>query len=145
MVYCSFFGPIPRSFRSIIIVKPIPSLTDAAAKLFEIMADAALYALVWDEARVKDALTEASKEVKFLWGQFKVSLQAQARLAEAGFTDVEIFAAMEDSEAKVRAFILGGMGFKPDTEFVAKGTTARIISAWKAAQQRGEKRAAADA
>ena len=109
------------------------------------MADAALYALVWDEARVKEAMAEASKEVKFLWGQFKISLQAQARLAELGFTDVEIFASMEDSEAKVRAFILGGLGFRQDTEFVAKGTVARIISAWTSAQQRGEKRAAADA
>ena len=109
------------------------------------MADAALYALVWDEARVKEAMAEASKEVKFLWGQFKISLQAQARLAELGFADVEMFASLEDSEAKVRAFILGGLGFKHDTEFVAKGTIARIIPAWKSAQQRGEKRAAADA
>ena len=109
------------------------------------MADAALYILEWPEERVTEALSEVSKELKFIWGQLKLCLQAQARLAELGFTDVESFGALDDNEAAVRAFVLGGLGFRPESEFIAKGTVARIISAWRSAAQRGQKRTAAAA
>ena len=110
------------------------------------MADAALYILAWPRDRVETALSQVSKELKCLWGEEpKLSLQAQARLAEAGFTVVGIFAALDDNEAAVRAFVLGDMGFKPDTELIAKGTVTRVIAAWKDASKRGEKRTAAEA
>ena len=66
-------------------------------------------------------------------------------MAELGFTDVEIFGALDDNEAAVRAFVLGGLGFRPNVVFLAKGTVARIISAWRSASQRGLKRTAAEA
>ena len=109
------------------------------------MADAQLYILEWPEERISEALADVSKELRFLWGQSKISLQAQARMAELGFTDVEIFGALDDNEVAVRAFTLGGLGFKPNTEFLAKGTVARVISAWRSASQRGQKRTAAEA
>ena len=74
------------------------------------MADAQLYILEWPEERITEALAGVTKELRFLWGQFKISLQAQARMAELGFTDVEIFGALDDNEAAVRASILGGLG-----------------------------------
>ena len=37
------------------------------------------------------------------------------------------------------------MGFKPNTVFLAKGTVARVVSAWRSASQRGQKRTAAEA
>ena len=43
-------------------------------------------------------------------GSFKLSQQAQARLAELGFTDIDIFANMEDDVAAVRAFALEALG-----------------------------------
>ena len=66
-------------------------------------------------------------------------------MAELGFTDVEMFGALDDNEDAVRAFVLGGLGFRPDSEFIAKGTVARVISAWRSAAQRGQKRTAAEA
>ena len=48
-----------------------------------------------------------------------------------------------------RQFVLpswAAWGFKPNTEFLAKGTVARVISAWRSASQRGQKkRTAAEA
>ena len=109
------------------------------------MTDAALYILVWPEERVTEALSEVSKELTIIWGQFKLSIQAQARLAELGFTDVDILGALDDNEVAVRAFVLGGLGFRLDSEFITRGTVARVISAWRSAAQRGQKRTAAEA
>ena len=101
------------------------------------MADAALYCLVWEQDRVDEALSSVSRELKFLWGTFKLSMQAQARLAELGFADIDIFTHMEDDVAAVRAFALEALGFKPDVGSLAKATVSRLISAWQSAAKRG--------
>ena len=66
-------------------------------------------------------------------------MQAQARLAELGFTDIDIFANMEDDVAAVRAFALEALGFKPGVGFLSRATISRLISAWQSAAKRGEK------
>ena len=66
-----------------------------------------------DFSLLPDGFFDAARWI-FLWGQSKISLQAQARVAELRSTDVEIFGALDDNGAAVHAFILGGVGFRPN-------------------------------
>ena len=83
-IWCPSATPFLLRVRSKLLSGVAPAKQHLFVEVLCTMADAALYALVWDEERIKEALAEASKEVKFLWGQFKISLQTQARLAELG-------------------------------------------------------------
>eukprot|EP00971_Amphidinium_carterae_P347301 6489233-Amphidinium_carterae.1 len=90
------------------------------------------------------ALASLTVELRFLLDNFGLSQAVQAKLASLGYTEVDIFAKLEDSAAQVRA-ALGSDVLDPAASPVNRAVTARILAAWEAAGVRVRKRLEADA
>eukprot|EP00971_Amphidinium_carterae_P219082 4349035-Amphidinium_carterae.1 len=97
-----------------------------------------------DEAAQTAALASLTVELRFLLDNFGLSQAVQAKLASLGYTEVDIFAKLEDSPAQVRA-ALGSDVLDPTASAVNRAVTARILAAWEAAGVRVRKRLEADA
>ena len=87
-----------------------------------------------------ELLAGVSHELTFLWLSHKVPRDVQARLAQLGFTDVDVWAQLEDSKKEARAWIKGTAGLKMDGNPNAMSIISRVLNSWTSAAKRGEKR-----
>ena len=71
--------------------------------------------------------------------------EVQARFSALGFGEMDVFAKIADTSAELRKLVAEDLGLRDDLGITAKAIIARILTAWEAAQVRGQKRKAEEA
>ena len=100
-----------------------------------------IFSVPMTNAAIKEALKAASSDLLFLWDQCKVGLEMQARLIGMGFTDVDVFAKVEDTSAELRALLKTELKFKEGSAMLGKaGNRQGDISMGSSCHQRHEKK-----
>ena len=62
-----------------------------------------------------------------------------------GFDELDLFAEMADAAADVRRMVKDELGVRADMGIGSRALSSRIVNAWKATAQRGDKRKAEEA
>ena len=88
-------------------------------------------------------LASTQSELLFLWDRSKMSAGVQASFSALGFGEMDVFAQTADTSAELRKLVAEDLGVRDDLG--AKAIIARILTAWEAAQVRGQKRKAKEA
>ena len=91
------------------------------------------------------ALASTQSELLFLWDRSKMSAEVQARFSALGIGEMDVFAKIADTSAELRKLVAEDLGLRDDLGITAKAIIARILTAWEAAQVRGQKRKAEEA
>lgn len=98
-----------------------------------------------EEPTVAQLLSGVKPDLRYLWVQSGIHIQIQARLAQLGYTAMEIFAGVDDTAPAVRAFVQTEVGLKQEGNPLFRAQVAAVLAAWQAAETRGRKRRAEDA
>ena len=85
---------------------------------------------------VASAVKDISVDLVFLLDNMKVHSDIQAKLAGLGYTDLVVFAQLEDEPAKVRTVIKEDLGIDPTASPQHRNMCARLEVAWEAVRKR---------
>ena len=128
-------APAGREVQQGAVVPPVIAVDNLRSVFNEPMAP--------DE--IAAALASTQPELLFIWDRSTISAEVQARFSSLGFGEMDVFAKIADTSAEVRKLVAEDLGLRADLGIQAKAITARILTAWEAAQVRGQKRKAEEA
>ena len=90
-----------------------------------------------DAAAADAAVATMDANIVHLFEQKQIPHDIIAKIADAGYTDVEVFAEFADKVENVRATIKTDLGLDPEKGAKHRAMTGRLITAWKTAVARG--------
>ena len=87
------------------------------------------------DEQAKALVASIGDQLSFLWDEYKVPLEIQARLIQLGVTEVNVFSKLESGEPGMRDFIREEVNLKAQDGM--RTHVGRLLSAWEAAHLRG--------
>ena len=90
------------------------------------------------ESVARALVASVGDELSFLWGEYSVPVEIQARLIQLGVTEVNVFSKLESDEPGMRDFIREEVKLKAQEGM--RTNVGRLLSALEAAHLRGAKR-----
>ena len=91
------------------------------------------------------AMSQLDVELGFLFDGVRIPADIQAKIVSLGYSDMQVFAKIEDSAERVREVIRTDIGLLAATSPAHRAMTARVIAAWEAANKRTSRRQAEEA
>ena len=104
------------------------------------MADAPLLPDGMSSDDIATAVKLLDVDLAFLFNHMKIPLEVQAAVANLGYTEVTVFAKMEDTAAAFRKTAQDDVRLDPAQGPRHRSTMARLVATWEAAQQRVQRR-----
>ena len=96
-------------------------------------------------ADVEALLKNMDSEFVYLLDDGSIPRELQAKLSELGFTDLTVFAKLEDVPAEARKIFKADLDLDDTNRGAYNALVARLMAVWEAANKRGEKRRAEEA
>ena len=86
------------------------------------------------EEQQKVALASASSDLKFHLAEKGVPQKVQIALFHAGFTNLHLFAGMDESRTDVRGALAAEIGLKHDEDTPSRIAVASVLAAWESSR-----------
>ena len=100
---------------------------------------ASLLAAPYSEEAQADSIKTIDDVLAFLWNTLKIALEAQAKLANMGFTDLGVLPNVAETTADLRNMITDEVGLKSEGDAQYRSQVSRILDSWDTAKIRGTK------
>ena len=78
--------------------------------------------------------------LSFVWNTLQVPMELQARLAQMGFWDLEVWSNAEDSKEAMRKFVMNEVGIKKEGNDMFRSLVGRLLSSWQSGEIQGTQR-----
>ena len=92
------------------------------------------------DEEMKQLLSSISDDLSFIWDDALVPLEIQARMAQMGFLQLDVWAKSESSEKELRDFLKADSGIRQLGNDKYRSHISLLISTWETANIRGVKR-----